>query len=120
MEVVVSCFLPWLTLLFFGQRDRLLGVTFDHFVPADDSIPYVLQINIIEIEDDGGAYANENLPFSVDPADFVGKRVLAVLRCCPRRKGTKDRARVNEGVEQRDERIKDVQDRKDRMKVEVS
>lgn len=81
------------------------GVTFDHLVPADDTDPEVLQINIIEIEEDGGAYANENLPFSVDPADFIGKKVLAVPRCCQKRKGTQDRGRVNDGVVMRERRM---------------
>jgi hypothetical protein len=35
------------------------GITFDHLVPADDTDPEVLQINIFEIEDDGGIYVNE-------------------------------------------------------------
>ncbi|KAL1868549.1 hypothetical protein VTK73DRAFT_3605 [Phialemonium thermophilum] len=35
------------------------GVTFDHLVPADDPDPDVLQINIIEMDDDGGEYANK-------------------------------------------------------------
>lgn len=83
------------------------GVTFDHLVPADDTDPEVLQINIIEIQDDDGAYANESLPFAVDPADFVGKKVLAVPRCCQKRKGTQDRGRVNDNVQARDQRMLD-------------
>lgn len=55
----------------------------------------MLQINIIEIEDDGGVYANTWLSFAVDPTEFIGKRVLAVPRCCQKRKGTQDRWRVN-------------------------
>lgn len=82
-------------------------MTFDHLVPADDTDPEVLQINIIEIQDDDGAYANENLPFAVDPADFVGKKVLAVPRCCQKRKGTQDRGRVNDSVQARDQRMLD-------------
>ncbi|PNH26507.1 hypothetical protein BJF96_g10164 [Verticillium dahliae] len=35
------------------------GVTFDHLVPADDPNPEVLQININEMDDDEGAYANK-------------------------------------------------------------
>ncbi|PMD60192.1 uncharacterized protein K444DRAFT_643133 [Hyaloscypha bicolor E] len=58
------------------------GVTFDHLVPADDPDPKVLQINIIEIDNDGGAYTNEYLPFAVDPAEYIGKKVLAVPRYC--------------------------------------
>ena len=77
-------------------------MTFDHLVPADDTNPEVLQINIIEIEDDNGAYANEHMPFAVDLAEFVGKKVLAVPRCCQKRKGTQDRGRVNDCVQERD------------------
>lgn len=77
------------------------GVTFDHLVPADDINPEVLQINIIEIEDDNGVYANTWLSFAVDPAEFIGKKVLAVPRCCQKRKGTQDRWRVNALVDQR-------------------
>jgi hypothetical protein len=76
-------------------------VTFDHLVPADDTNPEVLQINIIEVEDDHGVYANTWLLFAVDPAEFIGKKVLAVPRCCQKRKGTQDRWRVNVLVDQR-------------------
>lgn len=61
----------------------------------------MLQINIIEIEDDNGVYANSWLLFTVDLAEFVGKKVLAVPRCCQKRKGTQDRWRVNALVDQR-------------------
>ena len=71
------------------------GVTFDHLVPPDDEDPEVLQINIIEMDDDGGAYANEHLPFQVNAAEYTGRRVLAVPRCCQKRKGTQDRWRIN-------------------------
>lgn len=77
------------------------GVTFDHLVPADDINPEVLQINIIEIEEDNGVYANTWLSFTVDPAEFIGRKVLAVPRCCQKRKGTQDRWRVNALVDQR-------------------
>lgn len=50
------------------------GVTFDHLVPADDDNPEVLQINIIEVEDDQGVYANTGLLFTVDPTEFIGRR----------------------------------------------
>ncbi|KAI0829172.1 hypothetical protein F5Y06DRAFT_220966 [Hypoxylon sp. FL0890] len=79
------------------------GVTFDHLVPADDPDPEVLQINIIEMDDDGGAYANKYLSFAVDPAEYTGKKVLAVPRCCQKRKGTQDRGRVNDSVIEREE-----------------
>lgn len=78
------------------------GVTFDHLVPADDTDPEVLQINIIEIEDDRGVYANMHNPFNIDPAEFIGKKVRAVPRCCQKRKGTTDRKRVNHAVNARD------------------
>jgi len=81
------------------------GVTFDHLVPPDDRNPEVLQINIIEIEDDGGVYANTYMPFQVDPNDYAGKKVLAVPRCCQKRKGTTDRKRVNDAVDYREGRI---------------
>lgn len=77
------------------------GVTFDHLVPANDPDPDVLQTNILELETTSGpfangeAYANHYLLFTIDPADYAGKRVLAVPRCCQKRKGTQDRARVN-------------------------
>lgn len=78
------------------------GVTFDHLVPIDDTDPEVLQINIVEIEDDGGVYANMYNPFDIDPAEYIGKKVLAVPRCCQKRKGTTDRRRVNDAVNARD------------------
>ena len=60
----------------------------------------MLQINIIEIEDDNGVYANTWLLFVVDPVDFVGKKVLAVPRCCQKRDGTQDHWRVNTLMDQ--------------------
>ncbi|TVY14154.1 hypothetical protein LARI1_G007782 [Lachnellula arida] len=80
------------------------GITFDHLVPIDDIDPEVLQINIMEIEDDGGIYANKYSRFRIDPADYTGKKVLALPRCCQTRKGTTDRRRVNEAVNTRDGR----------------
>ncbi|KAI1420273.1 hypothetical protein F5Y12DRAFT_773821 [Xylaria sp. FL1777] len=76
------------------------GVTFDHLVPADDLDPDTLQINISEMLYDGGEYANKYLLFPVDPADYIGK-VLAVPRCCQKRKGTQDRGRINDDVNDR-------------------
>lgn len=78
------------------------GVTFDHLVPTDDTDPEVLQINIIEIEDDGGVYANKYNSFDIDPAEYIGQKVLAVPRCCQERKGTTDRKRINDAVNVRD------------------
>ncbi|OTA91911.1 hypothetical protein M434DRAFT_75445 [Hypoxylon sp. CO27-5] len=77
------------------------GVTFDHLVPDGDLDPEVLQINIIEVDDDEGAYANTSLSFVVDPADYMGKKILAVPRCCQKRKGTQDRGRINSSVAER-------------------
>ncbi|KAJ4863860.1 hypothetical protein T069G_00390 [Trichoderma breve] len=82
------------------------GVTFDHLVPHDDTDPEVLQINIIEMDGDGGEYANACLPFAVDWKEFTSKRILAVPRCCQIRKGTTGRLRINEGVRIRDEEAK--------------
>ncbi|KAH7376240.1 hypothetical protein B0T11DRAFT_271886 [Plectosphaerella cucumerina] len=82
------------------------GVTFDHLVPVDDWDPEVLQINFIEVETDDGEYANKFLPFSVDVAEYAGKKVLAVPRCCQNRKGTTDRARVNESIAHKAGRFK--------------
>jgi hypothetical protein len=81
----------------------------------------VLQISIIELETasgpfasgpfasgpfaNGEAYANRYLRFAVNLADYAGK-VLAVPRCCQRRKGTQDRARVNGSVAMMDTRSK--------------
>ncbi|KHN93874.1 uncharacterized protein MAM_08296 [Metarhizium album ARSEF 1941] len=47
------------------------------------------------MDDDGGAYANDNLPYKVNPADCTSSKVLAVPRCCQKRKGTQDRSRIN-------------------------
>lgn len=72
----------------------------------------MLQINIIELEAndgpfaDGVAYAEECLLFTVEPSDYVGKKVLAVPRCCQKRKGTQDRRRINDGVAERDSQAK--------------
>ena len=77
------------------------GITFDHLVPKDDSNPEVLQINIVEIEDDAGIYAKQYNKFSIDPADYIGKQVLAAPRCCSTRTGTSDRDRINGAVSER-------------------
>ncbi|EGX89987.1 hypothetical protein CCM_08241 [Cordyceps militaris CM01] len=65
------------------------GVTFDHLVREDDADPEVLQINILEMDDDG------------DPLQYAGVRILAVPRCCQKRNGKTDRKRVNNQVEMR-------------------
>jgi hypothetical protein len=77
------------------------GVTFDHLVPADDTNPEVLQINIIEIEDDAGVYAKRYNKFVINPADYIGKQVLGAPRCCSTRNGSSDRKRVNDAVNER-------------------
>lgn len=84
------------------RRIDYYGVTFDHLVPSDDCDPETLQINIIETDDDDGAYANMHLLFPVDAGEYRGKKVLAVPRCCSKRKGTTDRARINESVIMKD------------------
>ncbi|KAH9904398.1 hypothetical protein F4778DRAFT_732322 [Xylariomycetidae sp. FL2044] len=78
------------------------GVTSDHLVPSDDPNPEVLQINIIAIEEDDGTYANKVLPFKVNAAKFAREMVLAVPRCCQKRKGTQDRSRVNDSLARRE------------------
>lgn len=107
----MSSFLPVLPGLLADSLSRNIdyyGVTFDHLVPADDPDPDVLQINIIEMEIDdgpfanGAAYANELLLFPVDPAEYTGEKVLAVPRCCQKRKGSQDRMRINSQVAERD------------------
>jgi hypothetical protein len=80
------------------------GVTFDHLVPADDPNPEVLAISIFEVNNDGGAFANKNLLFRIDPAEYK-KKVLAVPRCCQVKKGTQDRQRCNTEVAERDREI---------------
>ncbi|KAF5606324.1 arginine deiminase type-3 [Fusarium subglutinans] len=65
------------------------GVTFDHLVPAGERDPEVLQVNIIEMEEDEGAYAKEHLPFTVDPAEYSGRKTCTstgktVRRVSPR------------------------------------
>lgn len=62
----------------------------------------MLQININEMDDDEGVYANKYLAFAVDWGEYTGKRILAVPRCCQRRKGTTDRVRINDGVVRKD------------------
>ncbi|PQK18042.1 hypothetical protein BB8028_0010g00310 [Beauveria bassiana] len=87
------------------------GVTFDHLVSPDDPDPEVLVINIIELDSvggiysDGGLYASQVLAFPVDPMEYVGKKVLAVPRCCQHKKGTQDRMRINDEVKERDKRL---------------
>ncbi|KAL5117696.1 hypothetical protein ACEQ8H_004444 [Pleosporales sp. CAS-2024a] len=37
------------------------GVTFDHLVPCDEPNPHVLAMSIFEVDDDGGAFANQHI-----------------------------------------------------------
>jgi hypothetical protein len=81
------------------------GVTFDHLVPADDPNPEVLAISIFEVDNDGGAFANQYLSFKVDPRDYTWKKVLAVPRCCQIKKGAQDRIRINGQAAEQDRRL---------------
>jgi hypothetical protein len=65
----------------------------------------VLAISIIEVDNDGGAFANKVLLFQIDPIEYTGKKVLAVPRCCQIKKGTQDRQRWNAEVAERDREI---------------
>ncbi|KAJ5707559.1 hypothetical protein N7488_007360 [Penicillium malachiteum] len=71
------------------------SVTFDHLVPADDIMPKLFQLNIMEVENDGVTYANEWLWCPVDPAEYIGKKVLAVPRWCQNRKSSQYRWSLN-------------------------
>lgn len=77
-------------------------------MPEEDTDPEVLVINIIEVDNygvtyaDGGSYANEVLLAPVDATEFTGRRVLAVPRCCQKKKGTQDRKLINGQVAERD------------------
>jgi hypothetical protein len=66
----------------------------------------VLAISIIEVDNDGGTFANKHLLFSVDPIEYTGKKVLAVPRCCQRKEGTQDQRRINGEVAERDSKIR--------------
>jgi hypothetical protein len=60
------------------------------------------------MDNDMGTYATEHLPFAVDPAEYIGKKVLAVPRCCQKRKGTQDCERVNGSVAERDREMRET------------
>lgn len=81
------------------------GVTFDHLVPANDPNPEVLAIGIVEVDNDGGAFANNHLLFQIDPTEYTRKKILAVPRCCQVKKGTQDRKRCNSEVAERDREL---------------
>ncbi|KAI6303409.1 hypothetical protein MCOR34_006701 [Pyricularia oryzae] len=71
------------------------GVTFDHLVPAGDTDPEVLDINIIELEAKDGLYANgldyanETLSFKLDPLSDLRAKVLAVPEVLSKAQGDK-------------------------------
>lgn len=100
-----------LTIVHCRRRIDYYGVTFNHLVPADDSNPEVLVVNIIEVDKDGGKLASEVLPFSINPSEYTGKKVLAVPRCCQRKKGTQDGGRINGEVAERDSEIQERSNR---------
>jgi hypothetical protein len=54
------------------------------------------------MDNDEGACANEHLLIAVDRAEYIGKKVLAVPKCCQKRKGTQDCERVNSSVAEGD------------------
>jgi hypothetical protein len=60
------------------------------------------------VDNDGGAYANKFLLFPVDPTEYTGKKVLAVPRCCQKKKGTQDRGLINSLVAERDDEIREA------------
>ena len=84
------------------------GITFDHNVPAGEKNPEVLAINIIELEAESGEFADgiefakRYLHVKIDPDEYIGKRILAVPRCCQLKKGTQDQSRTNWMVDERD------------------
>ncbi|KAL4916010.1 hypothetical protein BDW62DRAFT_212304 [Aspergillus aurantiobrunneus] len=88
--VVRDEYLGW---IIFTEKIDYYGVTFDLLVPDKEKNPEVLQINIIGIQDDNGVYANTHGEVPVGPAEYIGKKVLAVPRCCQKRKGRTDRRR---------------------------
>lgn len=61
------------------------------------------------MDNDGGAFAEEVLIFTIDPVEYTGKRVLAVPRCCQVKVGKQDRGRVNGLVAEKDTEIRDLQ-----------
>ena len=82
-------------------------MTFDYGVPEDESDPEVLAVNIIEMEVDSGEFANgvefarQYLCVQVNPTEYLGKKILAVPRCCQKKPGTTHRHGTNWLVEER-------------------
>jgi hypothetical protein len=62
----------------------------------------VLAVSIVEVDHDGGTFADTCLAFTVDPTEYTEKKVLAVPRYCQHMKGTQDRRRTNGVVIERD------------------
>ena len=68
----------------------------------------MLVISIIELEAESGEFANgiefarQWLHTEFNPDEYIGKRVLAVPRCCQLKRGTQDRSRINSLVGYRD------------------
>ncbi|KAI9669426.1 MAG: hypothetical protein M1831_000462 [Alyxoria varia] len=85
-----------------GRDIDYYGVTFDYLVAEGENDPEILTLDLVEMDYDGGEFASEVLPFQVKPEEYTGKKVLAVPRCCQKRKGTQDRGRINGEVEWRD------------------
>lgn len=52
--------------------------------------------------------------FYVDPDEYTGIKVLAVPRCCQKRRDTQDRGRVNDGVAYQDVELREAVGRDDR------
>ncbi|KAH7409792.1 hypothetical protein DE146DRAFT_732685 [Phaeosphaeria sp. MPI-PUGE-AT-0046c] len=83
------------------------GVTFDYKVPNTETDPEVLAINNIEMEETSGEFANgiefaqKYLRIQVDAEEYRGTKILAVPRCCQKKRGTQDRDRINSDVQRR-------------------
>lgn len=76
-------------------------------MPDTATDPEVLAINIIEMEEASGDFANgiefarKHLCIQVNAEDYRGIKVLAVPRCCQKKNGTQDRDRINSDVQRR-------------------
>jgi hypothetical protein len=89
----VVCYSRLLIVTYCFSYINYYKITFDHLVPADNPNPEVLVISIIEVDNDGGAFANKVLLFLIDPTEYTGEKILRVLRCYEIKKGTQDRQR---------------------------
>lgn len=79
------------------------GVTFDHNVPADDEFPRSCKFRLLEIEADDEEHSIKVLPFQIDPACYIGKKILALSWCCQCSKSSTDYKSFN-GLAARRER----------------